>query len=316
MAIPKHVEIQPSILKLLSDGKQRSSKEFEGPLAIDFNLSSEEINQMYDSGNGPIFMDRITWALSYLNMAGLVSKPKRGVYQINDNGLKLISKPENLSKYINEQLEKRVPTRQKKQKIKGVELDNIDSASTPVETLYSSFQGIKQSLFREILDTILTKHPREFERLVVKLLQKMGYGGEIIDSGQITQYTNDKGIDGIIKEDILGFGRINIQAKRYDPSIKVQRDEVQKFVGALAVAQSDKGVFITTSDFSKGAYEYVASLNSTTKIILISGDKLAEFIYDYSLGMQTEKIVEIKKLDSDFWDLMLDDNSISVKALS
>lgn len=154
----------------------------------------------------------------------------------------------------------------------------------------------------------MTKHPREFEKLVVKLLQKMGYGGEISDSGQVTKYTNDKGIDGIIKEDILGFGRINIQAKRYDPDIKVQRDEVQKFVGALAVAQSDKGVFITTSDFSKNAYEYASSLTSTTKIILINGEKLAEFIYDYSLGMQTEKTIEIKKLDSDFWDLMLDDN--------
>lgn len=314
MAIPRHVEIQPSILKLLSDSKQRNTRDFEVPLAKEFGLSSDEISQMYDSGNGPIFLDRISWALSYLNMAGLVSKPKRGVYQINEKGLKLLSDPGNLKKYISEQIEKRIPTRQKKQKVKGFELDNLDNVSTPVETLYSSFQGIKQSLFREILDTILTKHPREFERLVVKLLQKMGYGGEVVDSGQITQYTNDKGIDGIIKEDILGFGRINIQAKRYDSSIKVQRDEVQKFVGALAVAQSDKGVFITTSDFSKGAYEYVASLNSTTKIILINGEKLAEFIYDYSLGMQTEKIIEIKKLDSDFWDLMLDDNSITIKS--
>lgn len=308
MAIPRYTEIQPSILKLLSDGKQRSSKEFEGPLAVEFNLSPEEISQMYDSGNGPIFRDRISWALSYLKLAGLVSKPKRGVYQINENGLKLMSEPGNLLIYINEQLEKRVPTKPKKEKQKGLEIEKIKDIETPAETLYSSFQGIKKSLYREIIDTIMTKHPREFEKLVVKLLQKMGYGGEISDSGQVTKYTNDKGIDGIIKEDILGFGRINIQAKRYDPDIKVQRDEVQKFVGALAVAQSDKGVFITTSDFSKNAYEYASSLTSTTKIILINGEKLAEFIYDYSLGMQTEKTIEIKKLDSDFWDLMLDDN--------
>lgn len=313
MAIPRHVEIQPSILKLLSDGKQRSSKEFEEPLAIEFNLSPEEISQMYDSGNGPIFKDRISWALSYLNMAGLVSKPKRGAYQINDNGLKLISEPGNLSKYINEQLEKRVPTKPKKGKHKGLDIEDIKEVATPAETLYSSFQGIKKSIFREIIDTIMTKHPKEFEKLVVKLLQKMGYGGEIIDSGHVTKYSNDKGIDGIIKEDILGFGRINIQAKRYDISNKVQRDEVQKFVGALAVAQSDKGVFITTSDFCKGAYEYVASLNSTTKIILVNGEKLAEFIYDYNLGMQTEKVLEIKRLDGDFWDLLLDDNLNSSK---
>ena len=164
MAIPKHVEIQPSILKLLSDSKQRNTRDFEIPLAKEFGLTSDEISQMYDSGNGPIFLDRISWALSYLNMAGLVSKPKRGVYQINEKGLKLLSDPGNFKKYISEQIEKRIPTRQKKLKVKGFELDNLDNASTPVETLYSSFQGIKQSLFREILDTILTKHPREFER--------------------------------------------------------------------------------------------------------------------------------------------------------
>jgi restriction system protein len=122
----------------------------------------------------------------------------------------------------------------------------------------------------------------------------------------VTQYSNDKGIDGIIKEDILGFGRINIQAKRYNIENNVPREDIQKFVGALAVAQSDKGVFITTSDFTKGAYDYVNSLNSTTKIVLINGAKLAQYIYDFNLGMQIEKIIEIKKLDSDFWDSLQD----------
>lgn len=134
----------------------------------------------------------------------------------------------------------------------------------------------------------------------------MGYGGEIKNSGQVTQYSNDKGIDGIIREDILGFGRINIQAKRYAIENNVPREDIQKFVGALAVAQSDKGVFITTSDFTKGAYEYVDSLNFSRKIVLINGEKLAEYIYNYNLGMQTERIIEIKKLDSDFWDNMID----------
>jgi restriction system protein len=187
------------------------------------------------------------------------------------------------------------------------EVISSQNENTPAESLYTSFQGIKKSVYRELIDTILSKTPREFEKLVVQLLQKMGYGGEIKDSGLVTQYTNDKGIDGVIKEDILGFGRIYIQAKRYKIDTNIQRDEIQKFVGALAVAQSDKGVFITTSDFTKGAYDYVSSLNSTAKIVLINGDKLAEYIYDYNLGLQTEKIIEIKKLDNDFWDLMDDD---------
>lgn len=122
MAIPKHVEIQPSILKLLSDSKQRNTRDFEVPLAKEFGLTSDEISQMYDSGNGPIFLDRISWALSYLNMAGLVSKPKRGVYQINEKGIKLLSDPGNLKKYISEQVEKRVPTRQKNKRLRDLNL--------------------------------------------------------------------------------------------------------------------------------------------------------------------------------------------------
>lgn len=178
---------------------------------------------------------------------------------------------------------------------------------TPEEILFSSFKGIRESVYQEIIDTILSKNPREFEKLVVLLLQKLGYGGQVKNSGVVTQYSNDKGIDGIIKEDILGFGRIYIQAKRYGRENLIGREDLQKFVGALAVENSDKGVFITTSDFNRGAYEYVESLSVNTKIVLINGKKLSEFIYDFNLGMQTEQIIELKKLDSDFWDEMQDE---------
>ena len=291
MSIPKYDEIQIPALKILSDGTPRKRIEIEEPLSIHFKLTEEERNQMYDSGNGPVFMDRVQWALSYLNMAGLVSKPKRGIYQINEEGRKILENPASIKQYIGNKLLTREPNKK-----------NL----TPEESLFVSYQGIRKSVYREIIDTILSKNPREFEKLVVQLLQRMGYGGEIKNSGQVTQYSNDKGIDGIIREDILGFGRINIQAKRYAIENNVPREDIQKFVGALAVAQSDKGVFITTSDFTKGAYEYVDSLNFSTKIVLINGEKLAEYIYNYNLGMQTERIIEIKKLDSDFWDNMID----------
>jgi len=307
MPIPKYDEIQIPALQLLSDGKPRKRIEIEEPLSTHFKLTSEERDQMYDSGNGPVFMDRVQWALSYLNMAGLVSKPKRGLYQINEEGRKVLKKPTELKQYITDKLQQREPTRKKNSLPKSIQAEQIELDSTPEEALYASYQGIRKSIFREIIDTILSKNPREFEKLVVQLLQRMGYGGEIKNSGRVTQYSNDKGIDGVIREDILGFGRINIQAKRYAIDNKVPREDIQKFVGALAVAQSDKGVFITTSDFTKGAYEYAESLNSSTKIVLINGDKLAEYIYNYNLGMQTERIIEIKKLDSDYWDNMIDD---------
>ena len=305
MSIPRYDEIQLPALKILNDNAPRKAKDLEKPLAKHFGLSDEEKEQMYDSGNGPIFIDRIQWALSYLNMAGLVQKPKRGLYQINDAGKKILNNPKSIKKYINLKLSKREPTKRKSNN----KIDTIDSIApelTPAESLYKSYEGIKKTIYREIIDTILSKGPRDFEKLVVQLLQKMGYGGEIKHSGLVTQYSNDKGIDGIIKEDILGFGRINIQAKRYAIIHKVPREDIQKFVGALAVAQSEKGVFITTSDFTKGAYEYAESLNASTKIVLINGEKLAKYIYDFSLGMQPEKIIEIKKLDSDYWDAMQD----------
>lgn len=307
MKLPKYDEIQLPALKLLSDGNEWKAKDMEIPLGKVFQLTEEQISLMYDSGNGPVFVDRINWALSYLNMAGLVQKPKRGVYKINEDGLKLLSSNLDFKKFITEKIDNREIIRKKKGENDVKESSNeITEDLTPEETLYISFQGIKKSVFREILDTILSKNPREFEKLVVLLLQKMGYGGEIENSGTVTQYSNDKGIDGIIKEDILGFGRINIQAKRYNIDNNVPREDIQKFVGALAVAQSDKGVFITTSNFTKGAYDYANSLNSSTKIVLINGERLAQYIYDFNLGMQTEKTIEIKKLDSDFWDSMQD----------
>lgn len=307
MPIPKYDEIQIPALQILSDGKPRKRIEIEEPLSVQFNLTDEEREEMYESGNGPIFMDRVQWALSYLNMAGLVRKPKRGLYQINDDGRNILKSPEKIKQYIAQKLIEREPTKKKSSNVKEIRSEQIDDDNTPEEALYASYQGIRKSVYRDIIDTILSKSPREFEKIVVQLLQKMGYGGEIKNSGQVTQYSNDKGIDGIIREDILGFGRINIQAKRYAINNKVPREDIQKFVGALAVAQSDKGVFITTSDFTKGAYDYCESLNFSTKIVLINGEKLAEYIYNYNIGMQTERNIEIKKLDSDFWDSMIDD---------
>jgi restriction system protein len=305
MSIPKYDLIQLPALQILSDDNEWKSRDLEPLLAIHFKLTEEEMSEPYSSGNGTIFLDRINWALSYLNMAGLVTKPKRGIYKINEKGKGILKKPSEFRDYVKKQIENREPTRTKKDKNESEEIELISGALnelTPQENLYNSFQGIKKSIYLEIIDTILSKTPREFEKLVVNLMQKLGYGGQIKNSGLVTQATNDKGIDGIIKEDILGFGRIYIQAKRYNRENLIGREDIQKFVGALAVENSDKGVFITTSDFNKGAYEYVENLSSNNKIVLINGNKLSEYIYDFNLGMQTEKIIEIKQLDSDFWD--------------
>ena len=310
MAIPKHDEIRIPILTMLSNGSEVKLRDFTEPLAEHFKLSDEDVNKEYDSGNGHIFYDRISWALSYLNMANLVEKPKRGIYRISPTGQKLIKSPELIQDYIDKQIAKRKPKSAKKEETTSQKLafSSDDSGSTPQEQLYQSFANIKKSIYNEILATILNKTATEFERLVVQLLQPMGYGGEIRNSGLVTQRSNDGGIDGIIKEDILGLGRIHIQAKRYKIDSGVGREAIQSFVGALAVAQSNKGVFITTSYFTKAATDYADSLNGSTTVVLIDGKRLSEYIYDFGLGMQIDQVIQIKKLDTDFWDSMQDDD--------
>lgn len=305
MAIPKYDEIRISALKLLLDGKSMKLKDFIEPLAKEFSLTEDEINEMYPSGNGHIFYDRISWALSYLNMAGLLDKPGRGIYKISSKGISMMQEPEKINEFVDKEVSKRDKTK-KQSKNPEIAIADLNDRSTPQEKLYTSFSNIRNSIYDEILTTILSKTPTAFEKLVVLLLQRMGYGGEIKNSGIVTQRSNDGGIDGIIKEDILGFGRINIQAKRYKLDSAIGREEIQRFVGALAVAQSNKGVFITTSYFSKGAIEYVENLYGSTTVVLIDGKDLASYIYDYGLGMQVEQTIEIKKMDSDFWDSMQD----------
>lgn len=308
MSLPKHDELRIPIMTLLNTNGVMKLREFVEPLAKHFKLTDDEVNEMYPSGNGHIFYDRISWALSYLNMAGLLNKPKRGIYDINEKGKDILKSPELIDSYIETELKTREPIRGKnKTEISSNIKKQSVSNNTPQEELYASFESIKQSLFDEILETILSKTPAAFEKLVLQLLQKMGYGGEVKNAGLVTQYSNDGGIDGIIKEDILGFGRIHIQAKRYKMDSTIGREDIQKFVGALAVAQSNKGVFITTSGFSKGAIDYANSLNGSTTIILIDGKQLANYIYEYGLGMQIEQTIEIKKLDADFWDSMKDE---------
>ena len=307
MPIPIHHEIRKPALELLKNNDVIKLKDFEQPLSKLFNLTQDEMSEMYDSGNGPVFYDRISWALSYLNMAGLVQKPKRGYYQITPKGLELLQTPDKINEYINKKLQKRPQTQTRNNNALQINQEDVKEL-TPNEKIYSAFEDIKVSTYNDIIDTILSKSPREFEKIVVSLLQKMGYGGEIENSGEVTQYSNDKGIDGIIKEDVLGFGRIHIQAKRYKRDNKIGREDLNKFVGALAGTQSSKGVFITTSSFNKNALEYANSLTGIT-LVLIDGEKLAKYIYEYSLGMQTEQVIELKKLDSDYWDLMEEDNN-------
>lgn len=306
--IPQFKEIQIQALKELGKGAIMRAKDLRESLAEHFQLTEDEKNALYPSGNGELFLGRIVWSLSYLFIAGLVEKPQRGDYKINERGLSMLSSctDEQINEFIRGEVNAKTLTKD----FKGKNVNNAsshvgnDDERTPEEEFADSYNRIKQNVQSQILTTILSKKPQEFERLVVKLLQAMGYGGEVKNSGVVTQLSNDGGIDGIIKEDILGFDHISIQAKRYALDHKVTRNEVQSFVGAVMGTSSKKGVFITTSDYAKSAIEYVENLHGSSTIILINGQQLTEYIYDYGLGLQTEKVFKVMKMDMDYWDTM------------
>lgn len=303
MSIPNHEDIRLPALELLSKYASIKLREFEPRLAEMFRLSDEERYKEYDAGDKKVFLDRIYWSLKDLCTVGLVEIQKRDIYGITDLGRKVLKNPEKLAESIKDyNVNKTIKTNKTQEASKESGITH----STPRDEFDASVRKIKDTIHDDILSEILRKSPRAFEELVVKLLKKMGYGGAIASSGEVTSYSNDKGIDGIIKEDVLGLGYIHIQAKRYARDRSVGREDIQKFVGALAPVRSNKGVFITTSKYTQGALEYASSLNGMTTLVLIDGKQLAEYIYNYNLGMQVEQTIEIKKLDSDFWSAMQD----------
>jgi restriction system protein len=315
MTIPRYDEIQYPLLKHLASGVVVKKADLEPVMAAHFALSDNERSQEYESQKGPVFYDRMAWALSYLCLSGLLTRPKRAHYQITDQGRRCANDPAGMRAEVDRRIAERELARREARHAEAqtapdaapTGVDVASSEATPQEVLYSAAESIRASIYDDILATVLGKTARAFEQMVAQLLQRMGYGGGLVGAAHVTPYTNDGGIDGVIREDILGLGRIHIQAKRYALGRTVQRDEIQNFVGALAVAQTKKGVFITTSSFSRGAQEYAASLNGTTNLVLINGQQLARYIYDFGLGMQDEQTIVIRKLDGDFWDQFPDD---------
>ncbi len=311
MTIPHFDDLRKPILELASNGEVWKKSEFTEPLITHFKLTDEEASEEYESGNGLIFVDRISWALSYFALTGILDRPKRGYYVISPLGKSFLSQTnEEINIFVKQKMSERQAEKlSEPESHQNVQKNNMNqSVNTPQEQLYASYETIRQETYNEILDTILTKTPMAFERLVIELLQKMGYGGAVEKAGRVTQYVKDGGIDGEIYEDVLGLGRIHLQAKRYQKSNTIGRPDIQSFAGALLGDNANKGVFITTSKFSADAITYAQNL-SNARIVLIDGQKLAEYIYKYGLGVQIEQTISIKKLDTDYWDNMPDDVS-------
>ncbi len=301
MAIPDYQTVMLPLLKLTADDEEHQIREAVNTLADQFKLTEAERKETLPSGGG-IFDNRVGWARTYLKKAGLLSYPKRTHFQITERGQTALGKkPTKIDVQFLRQFPEFVEFQSPKRgDDEPVSIDAHDESNeTPEELLASGYLKLRKQIESELLARVKGCSPDFFERLVVRLLTAMGYGGSLADAGKAIGKSGDGGIDGVIKEDKLGLDLLFIQAKKWD-NTTVGRPEIQKFVGALYGRKSKKGIFITTSTFSKEARNYADGLDS--RVILIDGTQLAELMFDQEIGVSTANSYLVKRLDSDFFE--------------
>lgn len=307
MAIPKYDEMYRALLECLADMQPHKSKDIKDAIASSLHVTPEERQILLSSGRQRLFDNRVAWASSYLSKAELIERPVRGTYQLTARGKQVLdSNPPVFDNTFLKQFEsfrKFIHTETSPTESKQSSAENLDG-QTPQDAFDLAYQQINHALADDLLSEIMKQTPAFFEKMVVQLLENMGYGGSVENAGLVVGQTGDEGIDGIIREDKLGFSLIYIQAKRWDRTTSIGRPEIQKFVGALAGQGANKGLFITTAQFTKDAREY-AKKQHTTKVVLVDGESLAKLMIEYNLGVSTEAVYQIKRLDTDFFS---DDN--------
>lgn len=298
MPIPDYQSIMLPLLKLTADGKEYKVSDLTDVLASEFKLTDEDRKELLPSGQTFVFGSRVGWARTYLKKAGLLDSHRRATIQITPRGSAVLKKhPAKIDVKLLRQFPEFLEFQNAKKEESNTATE-ISTSQTPEEALEIAYQSIRKSLAQELRKKVIEQSPAYFEKLVVELLVRMGYGGSIKDAGRATRLTNDEGIDGIIKEDKLGLDFIYIQAKRWDNQ-SVGRPDIQSFVGALDGQRANKGIFITTSRFAESAKEFVK--NITKKVILIDGEQLADLMIEYGLGVSTSAVYEVKKLDNDYF---------------
>ena len=291
------------LLHLLADDKPHHLNEVMNSLAIQFNLNDEDLRIKVPSGQMGLFKNRVGWATSYLKNSGLLFYPLRGVYQITEVGKKVLS--ENIN-YINIAYLKKFDGYKKWQSTftqteeKNKEIGTSAEEKTPEEVLGDTFKDLRNKLGYELLEILKNKPANYFEYFVLELLSKMGYGGVEESNFEVVGKSGDNGIDGIIYQDKLGIDRIYVQAKRWKDN-KVQAKDIRDFIGSLSLKGTNKGIFITTSEFTEDALK-TAKMNPQNRIILIDGLLLTDNAIEYNVGVQIKKTYEIKDLDNDFFE--------------
>lgn len=300
MTIPDFQTIMLPFLQFSNDGKMHNFLEATDALAKEFKLTPEEIDTLIPSGQQR-FANRVGWAKTHLKKAGLIDYPQRGHFQITQRGVNVLKEtPEAIDmKYL-----MRFPEFQEFRKVGQVdkEKEKIEDTSEqlpPEESIEAAYREIRAGLADDLLEYVLKCSPAFFEKLVVELLVSMGYGGTQENAARAVGKSGDDGIDGIIDEDKLGLDSIYIQAKRYQKDARIGAHFIRDFIGALQGCKATKGVFLTTAGFTKDATDFVSKVQS--RVVLIDGQKLANLMIDYGIGVSTRMNYEIKQLDTDYF---------------
>ena len=301
MAIPDYQSIMLPLLKLASDKQEHNFRDAITSLATTYSLSASEQKELLPSGQQPIFDNRVGWARTYLAKAGLLESKKRGFFNITGEGIRVLgTNPEIINNRFLKSYDSFVDFQKKKNTDDQDEENNTIESNEeidPHEALEFAYEKLKHQLSSEILSTIKSCSPEFFERLVVDVLISMGYGGSKKEAGETVGKSGDEGIDGIIKEDRLGLDIIYIQAKRWENV--VGRPEIQKFVGALQGKRAKKGIFITTSHFSREAIDYVNQID--LRVVLIDGESLSNVMIEFGIGTTKVADYPVKRIDSDYF---------------
>jgi restriction system protein len=300
VAIPDFQSLMLPLLIFASDGNEHSLREAIDALADQYHLTPDERRELLPSGRQATFDNRVGWTRTYLKKAGLLSSPKRSHFQITHRGQAVLAeKPSKINVAFLRRFPEFLEFQRGQNKDSGVAPAEESELITPEESIESAYQRARAGLAIELLQTIKGCSADFFEQLVVDLLVRMGYGGTRKDAGQRLGKSGDGGIDGIINEDRLGLDVVYIQAKRWD-STPVGRPEIQKFAGALQGQRARKGIFLTTSTFSKEAYDFASRIES--KIVLMDGETIAQLMIDYGVGVNTIATYELKRIDSDYFN--------------
>jgi len=289
-------------LQCLADGEGKHTSIVQTAIEEALQISEEDKKEMIPSGQSSKVANRVGWARTHLNKAGLIERITWGHYRITDAGKRVLqSPPERIDlKFLNT-IPQHLAWRDSPKKEGGSPpLPRLKEGTDvpPNERIEEAFAELNSSLASSLLEAMAVMDPGRFEQLVVDLLFAMGYGGSREEAARVTQRSNDEGIDGVINEDRLGLDVIYIQAKRWKSS--VGRPEIQSFVGALAGKQANKGVFITTSTFGPNAVDYAAAVPQ--KVILINGERLASLMIEHNIGVSTMQTISIKRIDSDYFE--------------